>query len=108
MSWKVKISVGEVSAEIEIPLTDRSHISLDDDGTAKKTIKVFESLSQKVLEAANSFEKSRAALYPPIVFDQEEVKGYLWAIADQKEEISSLKLQVEALHQKLEENGNTR
>ena len=66
MSWKVKISVGEVSAEIEIPLTDRSHISLDEDGTAKKTIKVFESLSQKVLEAANSFEKSRAALYPPI------------------------------------------
>ena len=66
MSWKVKISVGEVSAEIEIPLTDRSYISLDDDGTAKKTIKVFESLSQKVLETANSFEKSRAALYPPI------------------------------------------
>ena len=65
MSWKVKISVGEVSAEIEIPLTDRSYISLDDDGTAKKTIKVFESLSQKVLETANSFEKSRAALYPP-------------------------------------------
>lgn len=64
MSWKVKISVGEVSAEIEIPLTDRSHISLDDDGTAKKTIKVFESLSQKVLETANSFEKSRADLYP--------------------------------------------
>ena len=66
MSWKVKISVGEVSAEIEIPLTDRSYISLDDDGTAKKTIKVFESLSQKVLETANSFEKSRAALYPPL------------------------------------------
>ena len=44
----------------------------------------------------------------PIVFDQEEVKGYLWTIADQEEEISSLKLQVEALQQKLEENGNTR
>ena len=66
MSWKVKISVGEVSAEIEIPLSDRSQISLEDDGTAKKTIKVFESLSQKVLETANSFEKSRAALYPPL------------------------------------------
>ena len=44
----------------------------------------------------------------PIVFDQEEVKGYLWTIADQEEEISSLKLQVEALQQNLEENGNTR
>lgn len=34
--------------------------------------------------------------------------AYLQIIDDQEEEISSLKLQVEALQQKLEENGNTR
>ena len=66
MSWKVKSTIGEVSAEIEIPLSERSVISLDDDGTAKKTLKIFENLNQKVLETAQSFEKSRAALYPPI------------------------------------------
>ena len=66
MSCKVKSTIGDVSAEIEIPLSERSVISLDDDGTAKKTLKIFEDLNQKVLEAAQSFEKSRAALYPPL------------------------------------------
>lgn len=64
MSWKIKLTIGEVSAEIEIPLSDRSLISLEDDGTAKKTLKIFDNFNQKVLETAKSFEKSRADLYP--------------------------------------------
>lgn len=46
----------------------------------------------------------------PIVFDQEEVKGYLHAIAMQQEEIDLLEQKVDELKQQLKEkeNGNTR
>ena len=46
----------------------------------------------------------------PIVFDQEEVKGYLHAIVLQQEEIDLLEQKVYELKQQLKEkeNGNTR
>lgn len=59
MNWKVKVTVGEVSAEIEIPLSERSHISLDKDGTAGKTLEILEQLTDKVLKTSLEFENGK-------------------------------------------------
>ncbi len=59
MRWKIKTVVGEVSIEAEIPLTDRSTISMEENGNAGKTIKMIESLSEKALEVSIRFEKEK-------------------------------------------------
>ena len=59
MNWKVKVTVGEVSMEAEIPLSERSHISLEEDGTTGKTIKILESLVEKTLETSIRFENEK-------------------------------------------------
>lgn len=59
MNWKVKVTVGEVSAEMEIPLGERSHISLEKDGTAGKTLEVLEQLTDKILKASLEFENGK-------------------------------------------------
>jgi hypothetical protein len=59
MSWKVKVSVGEVSMEAEIPLSERSHISLEEDGTAGRTIDLMKDLTAEVLKTSLEFENKR-------------------------------------------------
>lgn len=56
MSWKVKVTIGEVSAEVEIPFSERSHISLEGDGTAGKTLEILEQLTEKVLKTSTEEE----------------------------------------------------
>jgi hypothetical protein len=59
MNWKVKVTVGEVSAEMEIPLSQRSHIDLNDDGTAKKTLDLVEKMTEKLLKVSLEFENGK-------------------------------------------------
>jgi len=59
MNWKVKVTIGEVSAEMEIPLSERGTISLDKDGTAGKTLEILEQLTEKVLKTSLEFEKGK-------------------------------------------------
>ena len=59
MNWKVKVTIGEVSAEIEIPLTERSHIDINGDGTAKKTLDIVEDITNKLLKASLEFENGK-------------------------------------------------
>jgi hypothetical protein len=59
MNWKVKVAVGEVSAEMEIPLSQRSHIDLNDDGTAKKTLDLVEKMTEKLLKVSLEFENGK-------------------------------------------------
>ena len=41
MNWKIKVTIGEVSMEAEIPLSERSVIATEKDGTAGKTINLL-------------------------------------------------------------------
>jgi hypothetical protein len=59
MNWKVKVTVGEVSMEAEIPLSERSHISLEEDGTAGRTIDLMKDLTAEVLKTSLEFENKR-------------------------------------------------
>ena len=59
MNWKVKVTIGEVSAEMEIPLTQRSHIELNNDGTAKKTLDLVEKMTEKLLKVSLEFENGK-------------------------------------------------
>ena len=59
MNWKVKVTVGEVSTEVEIPLSERALISLDKDGTAGKTLEILEQLTDKVLKTSLEFESGK-------------------------------------------------
>ena len=59
MNWKVKVTIGEVSAEMEIPLSERSCIDLNNDGTAKKTLDVVEKITDKLLKVSLEFEKGK-------------------------------------------------
>ena len=59
MNWKVKVTVGEVSAEMEIPLTQRSHIELNNDGTAGKTLDLVEKMTEKLLKVSLEFENGK-------------------------------------------------
>jgi hypothetical protein len=59
MNWKVKVTIGEVSAEMEIPLTQRSHIELNSDGTAKKTLDLVEKMTEKLLKVSLEFENGK-------------------------------------------------
>ena len=59
MNWKIKVTVGEVSMESEIPLSERKYIDLGDDGSAGKTMKILESLVEKALEASIRFENEK-------------------------------------------------
>ena len=59
MNWKVKVTVGEVSMEAEIPLSERSHISLEQDGTAGRTIDLMKDLTAEVLKTSLEFENKR-------------------------------------------------
>jgi hypothetical protein len=59
MNWKVKVTVGEVSMEAEIPLSERSHISLEEDGTAGRTIDLMKDLTAEVLKTSLEFKNKR-------------------------------------------------
>jgi hypothetical protein len=59
MNWKVKVTIGEVSAEIEIPLSERSIIDLDTSGTAKKTLDIVENITNKLLKVSLDFENGK-------------------------------------------------
>jgi hypothetical protein len=59
MNWKVKVTVGEVSMEAEIPLSERSHISLEEDGTAGRTVDLMKDLTAEVLKTSLEFENKR-------------------------------------------------
>ena len=59
MNWKVKVTVGEVSMEAEIPLSERSHISLEEDGTAGRTRDLLKDLTAEVLKTSLEFENKR-------------------------------------------------
>jgi hypothetical protein len=59
MNWKVKVTIGEVSAEMEIPLSQRSHIELNSDGTAKKTLEIVEKITEKLLKVSLDFENGK-------------------------------------------------
>ena len=59
MNWKVKVTIGEVSAEMEIPLTERSHIDVNSDGTAKKTLDIVEKMTEKILKVSLDFENGK-------------------------------------------------
>lgn len=59
MNWKVKVTIGEVSAEMEIPLTERSHIDINGDGTAKKTLDIVEKMTEKLLKVSLEFENGK-------------------------------------------------
>ena len=59
MNWKIKVTVGEVSTEMEIPLSERAVISLDKDGTAGKTLEILEQLTDKVLKTSLEFESGK-------------------------------------------------
>ena len=59
MNWKVKVTIGEVSAEMEIPLSQRSHIELNNDGTAKKTLDLVEKMTEKLLKVSLEFENGK-------------------------------------------------
>ena len=59
MNWKVKVTVGEVSMEAEIPLSERSHISLEEDGTAGRTRDLMKDLTAEVLKTSLEFENKR-------------------------------------------------
>ena len=59
MNWKVKVTIGEVSAEMEIPLTQRSHIELNNDGTARKTLDLVERMTEKLLKVSLEFENGK-------------------------------------------------
>ena len=59
MNWKIKVTVGEVSMEAEMPLSERTSISIEEDGSAGKTMKMLESLTEKALEASVRFENEK-------------------------------------------------
>jgi hypothetical protein len=59
MNWKVKVTIGEVSAEMEIPLSQRSHIELNNDGTAGKTLDLVEKMTEKLLKVSLEFESGK-------------------------------------------------
>jgi hypothetical protein len=59
MNWKVKVTIGEVSAEMEIPLSERSVIDLDNSGTAKKTLDIVENITNKLLKVSLDFENGK-------------------------------------------------
>ena len=59
MNWKVKVTIGEVSAEMEIPLSQRSHIELNNDGTAGKTLDLVEKITEKLLKVSLEFENGK-------------------------------------------------
>jgi hypothetical protein len=59
MNWKVKVTIGEVSAEMEIPLTERSHIDINGDGTAGKTLDIVEKITEKLLKVSLDFENGK-------------------------------------------------
>jgi len=59
MNWKVKVTIGEVSAEMEIPLSPRSHIDVNSDGTAKKTLDLVEKITEKLLKVSLEFENGK-------------------------------------------------
>jgi len=59
MNWKVKVTVGEVSMEAEIPLSERSHISMGEDGTAGRTVQLMKDLTAEVLKTSLEFENKR-------------------------------------------------
>ena len=59
MNWKVKITIGEVSTEVEIPLSERAQISLDKDGTAGKTLEILEQMTDKLLKVSLEFENGK-------------------------------------------------
>lgn len=60
MSWRIKVAIGEVSAEVEIPLSERTSISLDKDGAVGKTLEILEQLKDKVLKSSLEFEAGKA------------------------------------------------
>ena len=60
MNWKIKVTIGEVSAEAEIPLSERSHISLEKDGTAGRTLEILEQLTEKLLKTSLEFEAGKS------------------------------------------------
>ena len=59
MNWKVKVTIGEVSAEMEIPLTERSHLDINGDGTAGKTLDIVENITNKLLKVSLDFENGK-------------------------------------------------
>ena len=65
MNWKVKVTIGEVSAEMEIPLSERGTISLDKDGTAGKTLEILEQLTEKILKTSLEFEVGKPRAESP-------------------------------------------
>jgi hypothetical protein len=59
MNWKIKVTIGEVSMEAEIPLSERSVIATEKDGTAGKTINLLKDLADEVLKTSLEFENKR-------------------------------------------------
>ena len=60
MSWKVKVTIGKVSVEMEIPLSERNTISLDNDETTGKSLAILEQLTDKVLKTSLEFEERKS------------------------------------------------
>jgi len=59
MSWKVKVKIGEASMEIEIPLSERSVLSLSKDSTGEKTLEMVDAITERVIQASLKFEQNK-------------------------------------------------
>ena len=80
----------------------------------RSEIELYSEIENLIISWSNDGTKTAGSLTRKIMSlmqtksEQVSKITYLQIIDDQEEEISSLKLKVEALQQKLEENGNTR
>lgn len=50
IGFRVRVKDGLKEIEVNIPLTDRSHISMDSDGTGTRALEVVEELVKKIKE----------------------------------------------------------
>lgn len=57
MNWKIKVRVGEVVLEAEMPLTERTDIKISKDGTAGKTVDIIKELADKAAEISSGMPK---------------------------------------------------
>jgi|688.fasta_scaffold699623_3 hypothetical protein len=63
MNWKIKVTIGEVSMEAEIPLSERSVIDLKEDGTAGKTMDLIKDLTAEALKTSLEFENTKPKIF---------------------------------------------
>jgi hypothetical protein len=60
MNWKVKVQIGEVSMELEIPMSERGMFDMTDNGTVGKSLAVIDMLNERALSTSLKFEESKS------------------------------------------------